>query len=116
MSVRTLSELRDDQQELLQQLQAGSARGGVASGGPPPSEPPLRIAKITQMVSSHATYGAHLVVQPQFFSGQPPSALDSTAPPRRAYPTPNRTVTDYAVDEYVALWVSRGAEFALKLA
>ena len=116
MAVRTLDELRHDQQELLQQLQAGGAGGGVPSGGAAVSGPPLRIGRVTQVVTSDATYGPHLVVRPQVFSGQPPAASDSTAPPHRAYPSPNRTVSDYDLDESVAIWITRGAEFALKLA
>lgn len=116
MAVRTLEELRRDQQELLQQLQTGSAAAGSFIAPPGTTAIPLRIGKVTQVVTSDATYGPHLVVRQQVFSGQPPAASDSSAPARRAYPSPNRAVGDYVVNEYVALWVTRRAEFALKLA
>ena len=115
MAVRTRDELRRDQQELLEQLRSSGAPVGSFSGSPPSAGPALRIGQVTEVVTSHATYGPHLVVQPQLFSGRPAVASNSTAPTRRVYPAPNRTVGDYAVDDFVALWIARGAELALEL-
>ena len=61
------------------------------------------------------TYGAHLVVQPQVFSGTPPVASAAVKPEVRAYPTPNNVVTDYAVNEFVVLVTARGALLAVKV-
>ncbi len=63
------------------------------------------LGKITQVVGSDPTYGPHLVVQPQEYTGAPPSASDSIANALRCYPTSNHVVGDYAVDEFVSIQI-----------
>ncbi len=77
--------------------------------------PGWRIGRITAVVSSDPTHGPHLVIKPQVFSDRPPVPSDSAIPTQIAYPTPTRTVGDYQVDEYVALWITKGAAWAVKL-
>ena len=73
------------------------------------------IGKVTSVVTSDPTYGAHLVIEPQAFSGTPPAASAASQPSLRGYPTPDRVVTDYVVNEYVSVRTARGALLALKL-
>jgi hypothetical protein len=70
--------------------------------------------RVTEVVSSDPQYGAHLVVQPQRFTGVPPVVQDAEAAAVRCYPAPNRAVGDYAVDEYVKVTAARGAFVADK--
>ncbi|MEE9293506.1 MAG: hypothetical protein V3W34_00875 [Phycisphaerae bacterium] len=114
MSIRSRSRLGDDQAALLA---AYRSRTGVAQVGPAADEVEVvsTMGKVTSVVTSDPDYGAHLVVASQEFAGTPPSASDAPKPSLRAYPTPNRVVTDYAVDEYVQLATARGALLAVKL-
>ncbi len=115
MSVRSKEQLRHCQAELLAEYRAARTHGGRVSATGTMATTGYRIGKITSVVASDETYGAHLVVKPQVFSGQPPSSSNSSSPTRIVYPTPNLAVGDYSVDEYVALWIATGAEFAVKL-
>jgi len=72
--------------------------------------------QVSEVVGSDPQYGAHLVVQPQKFVGIPPVAQDAEAAVVRCYPAPGRTVSDYAVDEYVKVMAARGAFVADKSA
>ena len=115
MAVRSLEELRRDQAELLAAYRSALGEPGKTARAEARSATGYRVGKITTVVTSDATYGPHLVVKPQGFSGRPPVVSDSTLPTRIAYPTPDRVVGDYQVDEYVALWIAPGAELAVKL-
>ena len=114
MSIRSLSRLGEDQAAVLAAYRARNRDGDVrpAADG---AHVVATVGKVTSVVTSDPSYGAHLVVASQEFSGTPPSASDAPKPSLRAYPTPNRVVTDYAVNEYVQLAVARGALLALKL-
>ncbi len=114
MSVRSLGALREDQAALLSEYR-GRDRNGVASSGAEEIELVAAYAKVTTVVTSDGTYGAHLVVTPQEFAGTPPGAQDASKPTRRAYPTPNRVVADYTVGEFVLLHSARGALVGMKL-
>jgi len=116
MGIRTRDELRRDQAGILEAYRARRAEtdvveasggdGGVVAG---------TIGKVTSVVTSDPTLGAHLVVQPQVFSGAPATASDASRPVVITYPTPNHVVGDYSVDECVRLLTVRGAVLAGKL-
>ena len=115
MAVRSREQLRRDQVKLLEAYRSGRAQSGAVRSTESESAIACRIGKITSVVTSDETHGAHVVVKPQVFKGRPPVPSDSTVPTRIAYPTPSLSVGDYQVDEYVALWIADGAELAVKL-
>lgn len=115
MAVRSLEQLRWEQERLLEGYRSGRTRHGSVSSMDSAAATRYRIGKVTSVVPSDETYGAHLVVKPQVFSGRPPASSNSSEPTRIAYPTPNLTVGNYTVGEYVALWLAKGGEFAVKL-
>ena len=114
MGIRSLSQLRADQAALLAEYRGRNARA-VETLGVEKSETVTTIAKVSSVVTSDPTYGAHLVVNLQEFSGTPRVAGAASKPSLRAYPTPNRVVADYAADEFVVLQTARGALLAVKL-
>ncbi len=114
MGIRTLSRLRADQAALLADYRARHEDGGGISGAEEVAAV-ATMAKVSSVVTSDPTYGAHLVVDAQEFSGTPRVPSAAAKPSLRAYPTPNRVVTDYAVNEYVQLQTARGALLAVKL-
>lgn len=118
MSVRSWRQLRFAQAKTLEQYRISRSRSGAVfaeDSGRRRMTTAYRVGKITSVVTSDETYGPHLVVKPQAFSGRPPTPSDSSQPTRVVYPMPNLVVGNYAVDEYVALWITDGAEFAVKL-
>ncbi len=115
MSVRSIEQLREDQAALLAEYR-GRLGGGVAAPSSAGVDVVATIAKVTSIVTSDPTYGAHLVVQSQAFAGSPPTASAAAKPTVRVYATPNRVVTDYSVGEFVLLQTARGALLAMKLA
>ena len=115
MPVRSQEQLRRDQAELLEAYRAEQRRSGASPTADTAGARGYHIGRITSVVTSDETHGAHLVVKPQAFSGRPTAASNSSIPGQIAYPTPNLSVVDYAVDEYVALWTAKGAALAVKL-
>ena len=114
MAIRTREQLDQDQAALLAEYRAGlSADSSAPSAGE--AEAVALIGKVTSVVTSDPTYGAHLVVQSQAFVGTPPVAAAAAKPTVRVYATPNRAVTDYAVGEFVHLLTCRGAVLAAKM-
>ncbi len=121
MAVRTLTKLKEDQGALLSAHRSrltGNVAGEVLQlGGSPEGRPTVSvIAKVSTVVAGDPTYGPHLVVQIQEFSGTPPVASAASIADLRAYPTPGRVVGDYSVNEYVSLLTVRGALLAAKSA
>lgn len=114
MSIRTLEQLIEDQAGLVAEYRSrwASVPSRVTSEA---ATAVATIGKVTSVVSSDPVYGAHLLVQPQDFSGTPPGPAPATTPGVRAYPTPNHVVGDYSVNEYVVLRTVRGALLAVKL-
>jgi hypothetical protein len=106
MAVRPIQQLRREQQEMLDALREMEAEASTATVETPAEsgEPIYRLARVTQVVTSDPTYGPHVRVVPQILSGTPPAPSDRDVSAGRAYPTPNRSVNDYSVDEYVAVW------------
>ena len=116
--IRTIERLRQEQSEIMssyrQELTPPETvavlprPGGMSSVGV--------FGRVVQVIGSDPDYGPHLVVRRQIFNGTPRSAADSPAATVRCYPTPNNTVGDYAVDEYVLIVTTIGAMVAQKLA
>jgi hypothetical protein len=106
MAVRPIAQLRREQQEMLDALREMETEASTATieTSPESGEPTYRLARVTQVVTSDPTYGPHLLVVPQILSGTPPTPSDRDVSAGRAYPTPNRSVSDYSADEYVAVW------------
>ena len=72
--------------------------------------------RVSSVVSSDPDYGPHLVVVRQKWSGTPPTVSDESSPEVRCYPTPNHTVSDYSVNDYVRIEAAHGAMVAERLA
>lgn len=120
MAIRSLDELRADQAQLLEEYRASlpstsTTDGMMISDRSRTDALVVTVGKVTQVVTSDPTLGAHLVCQPQEFDGVPPMASAAPRPTMVAYPTPNRVVTDYAVDDFVELTPTRGALLAAAL-
>lgn len=121
MAVRTLTKLKEDQVALLSahrsRLTDNATGEALQLGGSPEGRSTVSvIAKVATVVASDPTYGPHLVVQIQEFSGTPTVASAANIADLRAYPTPNHVVGDYSVNEYISLLTVRGALLAAKLA
>lgn len=121
MAIRTREELRRDQQQLLSEYRrlrsaapAGSSIGQLPTPGSPLAV--LLFGRVSQIVNSDPTYGAHLIVVPQDVSGTPPTFSDSPAAAIRCYPPPNHAVGEYSLNEKVNVLTLRGAFIADKLA
>ena len=72
--------------------------------------------QVSQVVSSDPDNGPHLVVSPQKWTGKPASKSSSAATALICYPTPNHTLSEYQVGEYVRIEAAHGAMIAEKLA
>jgi hypothetical protein len=116
--IRTAETLRRDQAEILSSYRQDMAHQGSVAVLPRPggTTAPGVYGRVSSVVGSDPTYGPHLVVVRQEWSGTPPTVSDSSAPTVRCYPTPNRVVNDYSVDDYVRIVAARGAMVAEALA
>ncbi len=119
MAIRSREQRQEDAERILEEYRvrlSGSADEDREE--PSLAMPTSVLGKITQVVGSDPAYGPHLVVQPQEYTGLPPSASDSIANTIRCYPTPNHVVGDYAVDEFVSIQIlaQSDAYVAAKLA
>lgn len=115
MGIRGLEELRREQEAVLAAWRSRGASSSSRMGMSVGMETLALVGKVTSVVASDPTYGAHVVVSAQQFTGAPPSAGAASRPTMRAYPTPNRVVGDYAVNEFVWLATVRGAVLAGKM-
>jgi len=116
--IRSVETLRRDQAEVLTSYREESApRVPVAerSGAALPTAAVV-YGRVSLVVESDPTYGPHLEVIQQVWDGVPPSPADGSAPAVRCYPTPNRTVNDYLVNDYVRIAPARGVLLAEALA
>ncbi len=119
MAIRSREQRQEDAERILAEYRvrlSGSADEDREE--PSLAMPTSVLGKITQVVGSDPTYGPHLVVQPQEYTGAPPSASDSIANALRCYPTSNHVVGDYAVNEFVSIQIlaQSDAYVAAKLA
>ncbi len=119
MAIRSREQRQEDAERILSEYRARfSSSTDQDREEPSPAMPASVLGKITLVVSSDATYGPHLVIQPQEYTGLPPSVSDSIDSTLRCYPTPNHVVGDYAVNEFVAIQIlaQSDAYVATKLA
>ena len=116
--IRGLETLRRDQGEILSSWRAESADGGEVALLPRPGggTAPVVYGRVSSVVTSDGTYGPHLMVVRQQWSGTPPTVSDASTPAVRCYPTPNHTVSDYSVNDYVRIVAAHGAMVAEALA
>ncbi len=113
MALRSIEELRRDQAALLAAYRDRLGQSvSVGVSGPASSRPMLQWGRVTQVVSSDETYGPHLIVQAQTYTGSPPALADASAAPIRCYPAPGKVVAGYAVDDPVRLTTTAGAMIA----
>jgi len=112
--VRPLDVLRRDQAEVLEECRRGQRRGESVAVLPRPGGvvSPVVYGRVTAVVTSDPTYGPHLVVVRQRWTGTPPSCSDMAGVTVRCYPSPNRSVSDDAVDDYLRVVAARGAMIA----
>ncbi len=113
---RSAEVLRRDQAEILRAYRGERARAGEVAVLPRPGGAGAAViyGRVSEVVPSDPTYGPHLMVVRQVWSGVPPQISDGEAAVR-CYPTPNRTVSDYAVNDYVRIAAMRGAMVAERL-
>jgi len=114
MSVRSLSQLRQDQERLLAELRGRrepEPPARTAEGLPPVTE----FGRVTGMVYFHPTIGPHLLVQPYVYEGIPSVPVPADMPERTVRPTPNYTVFTYTLEEYVVILTVHGVQIALKM-
>ena len=117
MAIRSLNQLAEDQARLLaayRERLPAVANAGAASTSP--AQPPLQWGKVTQVITGDPQFGPHLLVQPHVPTNIPPTFTPASAAPLRCYPAPGKTVTDYAVNDYVRLAPTPAAVVAERLA
>ena len=115
MIVRTLPQLKRVQSELLAEIKKSTLVEELQSTDTMTEAISDWIGRIDSVVSSDPDHGPHLVVLRRAFSGAPPTTSDMDEREHICYPTPGRSVNDYAVDEEVVLLRVRGALLAGKL-
>ncbi len=115
---RLLKTLKREQETVLREWRTDRAPresvawlpgGGLSASG-------VAYGRVTSVVTSDPEHGPHVMVRRQVWTGAPPVVSDGAGADVRCYPTPDRAVTDYAVDEYVRVVASAGARVAEKLA
>lgn len=72
--------------------------------------------RVAVVVGSDPTYGPHLMVARQVWSGTPRVPSDGTSAQVRCYPGPGHSVNDYEVNDYVRIEAAHGAMVAELLA
>jgi len=112
--IRTVEVLRRDQAEVLASLREDQAPQGAVAVLPRPGGAIATAVygRVSEKVGSDTIYGPHLLVIRQMWSGVPPTVSDAEGEPVRCYPTPNLTLDDYAVNDYVRIVAARGAMVA----
>ena len=106
MAIRSRAQRKEDAERILTEYRARLSGTAVEDREEPSLAMPTSVlGKVTQVVGSDPTFGPHLVVQPQEYTGAPPATADSIANTIRCYPTPNHVVGDYAVNEFVAIQI-----------
>lgn len=113
---RSMDTLRRDQAVILSAYRdEKAARDSVAVLPRPGTMTASALyGRVGSVVTSDPTFGSHLVVVRQDWSGTPPTVSDAGDATMRCCPTPNHTVGSYSVDEYVRITAARGAMLAEK--
>jgi hypothetical protein len=116
--IRSVERLHQDQAAVLASYRDETAgRDSVAALPRPGGVTAVTVyARVSQVVASDATYGPHLLVVRQGWTGTPPAPSDAATDETRCYPTPNHVVADYEVDEIVRLVVAHSCLLAERLA
>lgn len=114
---RTLDRLQQDQAAVMAAYRNDAVGHDTVATLPRPggTTTVTAYARVAQIVTSDPTYGPHLRVVRQQFTGTPPAATDATTEATRCYPTPNHAVTDYGVDEIIRLAVVHSCLLAERL-
>ncbi|GJM25991.1 MAG: hypothetical protein DHS20C16_24060 [Phycisphaerae bacterium] len=117
MKVRRLSELKQTQARMLEELRADRTLVDEAVGDSSEFVTSLGLAmgRVESVVASDPELGAHLVVAKQRVVGVPPSFDDDAVASQIYYPAPSRVVGDYLVDESVLCCQMDGSRIALKM-
>lgn len=118
MQVRSIGELKSAQSRMLTAYKTErhtSAAEVDQQGDAENVNPDIGIGRVDQVVTSDATFGPHLKIALQHFSGAPPVATDASTTLQVFYPSPGKSVNDYAVNERVGLMTASGVRWALKL-
>ena len=115
---RSAGSHRRDQAEILTSYRSEQGRPVEVAVLPRPGGATAAVAygRVSAVVASDPTYGPHLMVVRQVWTGTPPTVADAEGEPIRCYPTPNLAVADYAVGDYVRIAAARGARVAEALA
>ena len=116
--IRSMETLRRDQSAILSAYRDEQVVRDSVAILPRPGTMTASVlyGRVNSIVTSDPTYGPHLIVVRQDWSGTPPTVSDATGATVRCYPTPNNTVSSYSVNEYVRITAARGAMLAEKLA
>ncbi len=116
--MRRLDALRRDQRDVLESYRQEGQRPDSVALLPRPGGvlAPVVYGRVTEVVGSDPTHGPHVRVVRQRWTGRPPVRSDVEGTAVRCYPTPNRTVADYSVGDFVRLVAARGAMVAEALA
>jgi hypothetical protein len=113
MSVRSLSRLHRDQAALLAEYRLGSDAEEPARTAESVA-PVTTFGRVTAMVYYDPVHGPHVRVKPYVYAGSPAYPAPTELPDQIARPTPNRTVFNYTLDEFVEIRTVRGARLAVK--
>lgn len=86
-------------------LSAARSGEGLVAGG-------SAFGRVVEVVPADATYGPHLKVMRQDWTGVPPVPSDGGFGPSRCYPPPGGAVSSFSVGQYVRMTVVGGAVIA----
>lgn len=116
--IRPAETLKRDQSDILASYR--DEKGAVAA---PTTLPRPGLAstlgvygRVSSVVVSDETYGPHLLIARQQWTGTPPTASDAPTPEIVCYPGPNHEIGDYSTGDYVRIVVAHGAMIAELLA
>lgn len=108
--------LRHGEEVLAQSRQDGSGSGDVAVLPRPGGVSAVgSIGRVLQANATDPEHGPHLVARLQTFEGSPPVPQDVPDADVVCYPSPNRSVGDFVLGEFVQLVVAQGAVLGMKL-
>jgi hypothetical protein len=115
--IRTLDRLLRDQAAVLAAYRHDTGHDTVAALPRPGGLTAVTAyGRVSQIIAADPTYGPHLLVIRQQWTGDPPTPTDATTDETRCYPTPNHAVTDYAANDLVRLAVAHSCLLAERLA
>ena len=116
MQLRSPARVRQDQARLRKEFALLRNLDMAEFSDTSEASPGEIVGRVSAVVSTDPVLGPHMLIIKQRFSGTPPQPSDTNSSTRVLYPTPSRTVNDYAVNEYVRVVRTDGANFAAKFA